>query len=1027
MRVCYFLFFASFFFTFSNSIKAQNSVHSQSTEVLFEQGLEQIHKSNYSAARKFFEGYIASNNNDAVNIPAAKYYLAFAALNLYNNDGEYLIEEFISNYSTHPLAHNAYYELGKFYYAENNPSKTIQYLEKIESDKGFSDKQKTEIKFKLGYSYFSKKKFDEALKCFNTVKNKSGEYQIASNYYAGYIEFETSNYDEALSDLLRAEKSEAYQNIVPHMIAAIHYYNKDYNRLVQYAELKLNSPQRITNMNDVLLLAAEGYYHLENFEKASVYYTKYADRVSTNQMEVPLMYRIGYVAYQGNNNDLAVDMFKRVASLNEENLGGYASYYLGILYAKEGNKAFAVNAFGKARQLKSDGKVSEEAQFQYAKLNYDLGNTSLAIRALNEYTDQFPNGKYGNEISDLMAEAYVNTNDYQSAIQYAKRVGLSSNKVKRAYQLANFHLGVENYNNTDYKKAINYFKQSLEVPYIKEYVNKANYWIAESYSRGGKYEDAVKFYQKILWNADDASWEKSRARYGIGYCFYNTKNYEDAFKAFKLYVDSNTPGSNKFLYNDALIRLADCYYVRKEYSNAISTYKESIALSRVDADYAELQLGIVYGISGNNEEALGYYNRVINRTEKSKYKDDALFYKAQLQFESGDFKAAITGFTKVINSQVGSRFTRYAYLKRALAYYNTKQYDQCIEDYKAIITGYSTHKVAQQALLPLQEVLALQSRSGEFDRYLAIYKRANPDDKSTESVEFEAAKTLYFNQQYQDAASKLKAFLDDYPESGRVLEVNFYLGEVYNKMERPDEALLYYSKILENTSYDQYNRVLGRVAKMEQDQQRFQNALYYYKKLLTAANNRKEQNSAYMGLIECYYGHTAFDSSSYYAETILAEGTANVSDQNRASLYIGKNAMAKGEFQKAQDAFLQTINTAKDAHGAEAQYLIGSILYLQGKYDQAIETLIELNNSYHSYDNWVGKGFLLIVDCYVAKEEFFQAKGTLKSLIEGFPLDFIVDLARVKLKEIEQQEEEERAVELDSTNVLMDSTVVNND
>ena len=1010
MRLYYILFFYIVFFTFQDNLIAQNSIQDQSSELFFQEGMEQVIKSNYSAARKKFETYLSTSSKQEENRIIAQYYLAFSALNLYNNDGEYLIKQFIKQNPTHHKSLTANFELGKFYYSENNASKAIHYFLEAEKGKNLSKEEKNEINFKLGYSLFSKRRFDEAIPRFNNLKKVKSEYYAASNYYAGYIEYELKMYNEALEDLKNAEKSDAYKYVVPYMVSAIYYHKKEYKELLGYVEPILSRREKVTNQNDVILLVADAYYHLENFPKASRYYTHYLEKVKISQIDIPLQYRIGYVAYLNHENELAIRFFKKVASVSKDDLGYYSSYYLGVLYAQSNNKMFALTAFNKSRNLQSNRLVCEESLYQYAKLNVDLGRSDEAEKSLKEYANDFPEGKYIDEVNDFISEVFFESNDYEKAILYTESIKNKTPKVNEVFQKATFHKGVDEFNKSNYNKAVLYFNKSISVPQDKSFEIKAHYWLAETYSIGGKYSDALRHYQHVLWNGKNNASETQKARYSIGYIYYNTKEYRNALTSFKYYVDNNDPQQNKTLYNDALIRLADCYYVSKKYSLAIQKYKESIALSRVDVDYAAVQLGIIYGIEGDFKKAVSSYNVVINEYATSKYYDDALFYLAQLNFENGNFEAAIKLFSLLISQNVNSRFVPYAFLKRASSKYNLQQYEECSKDYKTLISNYSSHKAAQQSLLPLQEVLAIQNKSTDFDQYLTIFKKANPNDESTESIEFEAAKTYYFGGQYELASNKLLRFIDSYPESSKLFESYFYLGELNNRLKNIEKALEYYSLILENKNYPQYNRVVGRMAKLEQEQKRYDNALYYYQKLYSIANNKKEQNNSLVGLMECNYFLSNFDSSSVYATKILAVGSANASDQNKASLYIGKSAMEKGDFELAEDEFLQTLNTAKDANGAEAQYLLGKIFYLRSQHEQSIETLIELNNSYNSYEYWVGMGFLLIVDNYSANEEFFQAKGTLNSIIADFPLPEIVDIAKIKLLEIEALEQKDMNV-----------------
>jgi TolA-binding protein len=98
----------------------------------------------------------------------------------------------------------------------------------------------------------------------------------------------------------------------------------------------------------------------------------------------------------------------------------------------------------------------------------------------------------------------------------------------------------------------------------------------------------------------------------------------------------------------------------------------------------------------------------------------------------------------------------------------------------------------------------------------------------------------------------------------------------------------------------------------------------------------------------------------------------------------------------------------------EAKYKIAEIQFASKAYKQSNETLFSLIKDYQAYTLWVGKAYLLIADNSVALDNAFQAKATLKSLIEKFPLESIKEEARVKLKAIEQSESIKENIEKDS-------------
>src|SRR5260221_9582828 len=112
--------------------------------------------------------------------------------------------------------------------------------------------------------------------------------------------------------------------------------------------------------------------------------------------------------------------------------------------------------------------------------------------------------------------------------------------------------------------------------------------------------------------------------------------------------------------------------------------------------------------------------------------------------------------------------------------------------------------------------------------------------------------------------------------------------------------------------------------------------------------------------MESYYFLNQYDSVEKYAKIILEKGSVNAGAQNKASLFLGKASMGKGDYESAKDEFLNTINSAKDDYSAEAKYLLAEIFFKTKEYKQCYETLVSLNSDYVSFTPWVGKSYLLL-------------------------------------------------------------------
>jgi tetratricopeptide (TPR) repeat protein len=996
------LFTFAFFGLFQGSV-AQDLLSQKKAERYYQGGIDLLGRSEFGGARNSFEEFLRIAPAQSLQRADAEYYRAQCALALYHTDGVLLMEQFRKAHPENSHLGAASFDLGNFYYAGKNYTKAIASYGQLDFS-SLSAEQQNNGHFRWGYSLFNQKKLKESLDQFNAIKLQGGAYGPASSYYAGFIEYTLGNYADALADLKRAEQSPSYAKIVPYLIANVYYRQKNYEELLRYRTALQNS-EGISNPDEIALLAAEAYFKKSDFTNALAGYQQYLTRKDNADRGV--VARAGFAAFSTGQNNLALDYFKATASDNDS-VGFYSSYYLGLLYLKQQQKPLALTAFGNARKFAADPAIVEESAYQFAKISFDVGQSEQAIRESERFLSVFPASTHALEMRELLSQAYTDGNNYNKAIAYIESLPKRSPVIDRAFQKATYLKGAELFNKEDYAQAVFYFGKSLQNPIDRTYMIEANFWSGEAYSVGKKYALAIPCYEHLVTMADGPDENMMmKTRYALGYAFYNQQQYDRALTNFREFVNK-APAANPN-YADGVIRLADCYYVTKAYPAALENYQKAIRLNAPDIDYAYLQEGIIMGIQRKYGEAATELNQVVARYPKSRYLDDVMFQLAQFDFEQGHYDDAVIQFGKIIASAKPSRFLPYAYQRRAASYYNLKDYSKTADDYISVVDKFPSHPITKGVLIPLQEALILAGRSGEFSNYMAQFKAATPDAKGVEGIEFEAAKNLYFNQDYQNAIAGLENFIRSYPQSQQLTEANYYKAESMYRLKDSAGALAIYQQIASDDQFAFANKVTARIAELQFKAGQYEKAIPGFQKLARIATTKKDLFNAWSGLMESYFFLAQYDSTDAYAKLILEKGKVNAGAENKASLYLGKTAMARGDYEGAKDEFLSTLNNAQDEYGAEAKYSLAELFYQNKEYKQCYETLVSLNKDFAAYSDWVGKSYLLLADDFLAMNDSFQAKGTLKSLIDNFPSPAVKEQAKEKLKKLEDDEARKKA------------------
>ena len=99
------------------------------------------------------------------------------------------------------------------------------------------------------------------------------------------------------------------------------------------------------------------------------------------------------------------------------------------------------------------------------------------------------------------------------------------------------------------------------IPYI-------NFWKGEIAYRTNRLDEAPPyFFEYLKTPVSQGEVNPDHAKYDLGYCYLKRENYKEALNFFSQVV--RNPGINATpLEQDAYIRMADCYYMNREFQNS---------------------------------------------------------------------------------------------------------------------------------------------------------------------------------------------------------------------------------------------------------------------------------------------------------------------------------------------------------------------------------------------------------------------------------------------------------------------------
>jgi len=979
---------------------AQSTLSITEPEAHFRNGLEYFEKSNFVAARQEFGEYL--NTQDKLlstgdyNKVTAEYYVAVTGLYLNYPEAEVQIDRFVKNHTEHPKAQQIYGDLGKYYYESGSYEKAITYLEKAVKLPG-NNAKKTESTYQLAMSYYNTKQLDAALPLFNQVKVETAFANAGdASFYAGVINYQKNNFEEAYQDFQRIQDHPYYKNEAPNWTISSLYQLKKYDELLQYGEKILTQQRGNAKLDDVALYVAEVYYEKGDYAGAVKAYERYYKmKAGTVPPTVALHY--GHSLFRTNNHTGTITALKGVAP-GKDSVSQYASYLLGISYLKTSNLSYALTAFGNASKLNFNQVVKEEAAYNHAKIQLESGNNNEAIKEFNDFMVQYPQSKHTEEATELIAEGYAGASNNAGAIKYIEGLTKRNAKINGTYQRLTFNQGVAEFNAQRFEQAILLFDKSIKFPVDEQIYIASSFYKAESVYGMKRTDEAVSLYNQISKNPKAGIYAR-KSLYALGYVFYNQKKYSQALGYFKDFV-SNVEGIESQVIEDAYSRLADCYLAAKNYDEAVRTYEKVVANGKVDKDYAVFQKARAYVYMNREQEARRQFELLISSYPSSRYLDDAYFQMADIDFQNQSYSAAVKGFTRMINEKPKSYLIPAALLRRAQSYYNLQVYEQAIVDFRKILTEYPESPSASSALEGIQESYTAVGRPEEFTQVLGVVRKNNPGNEKLEEVEFDNVRNLYYAEKYENAKKALQEFLNSYPTSKHQYDARYFIGSSYDKTGNVNEALQYFGKVVQENRSTFVAAAAQRSAELEIGRGNYNNAVTNFRILLRNAESKKEQTQAWIGLMDNYYTLKSYDSTLYYAREVINVGNVIPGGLGKAMLYLGKVPYEKGDLIKAAEEFKKVYTTSKDEYGAEASYWSAMILYKNKKYKEAETAIIEMAKTFEGFDFWRVRSFILLAEVYVGMNEMGQAKATLNSIIDNSDDKEAVELAKEKLIQI---------------------------
>ncbi len=1001
-------------------VQAQNIVYDNEPEKLKDLADELYSKQKFGAASRAYERFLNSCKElSSENFSTACFYKACCDIELFRPDGIEQMERFVKHYPESRYVPQGYFQIAVSNFRKEEYSKTLDYLNLVDV-RLLSKENKDEYFFKRGYCNLQLGNEDSAASDFYEIKDNQGKYRTASVFYYGYISFKNKKYQTALESFKKIEKEEDFADVIPFYIVQVYYSQQKYSKVIEDGESIYDSLDERCKLALSRILA-NTFFRLDNYSKSLDYFNSYfAGDVEAERDD---NFEYGYCLYKENKYEKAIKYLEGVGG--DDKKTQIAAFTVADCYLKLGNKKSARVALGTAASMDYDSSISESALFNYAKINYELSYSPFneTINSFDEYISKYPDSGRNDEAYDYLVDVYMSTRNYKAALISMDKIKYKTSKIKQAYQKVAYNRGVELFNDFHFEDAIAYFDGALQYRmFDKKITASALFWKAEALYKLERYQEAVVLYNKFLEtpgasltvNYDDAY-------YSLGYSYLKVKDYKKAVESFKLF-EINKKDESSGILADARNRIGDYYLYVRDYDLSLNYYNKVIIQDVKDRDYALYKKSLVLRLKSDYSSQKQVIDKLLADYPDTRYYSELCYEAGNLLMTLNNNQEAEKYYNRIIEKGVTSEYMPKAMLQIGLLNFNSKNFTLAEKYYKKVIEEYKGTEYAESASIGLKNVMIEGSRVDEYFSYLGKQGMdKNTGEAEKDSLKYISAERKFMDGDYANAINGFESYLKTNSEGVFIMNANYFLANCYLQKNEPEKALCAYEKILEFPVNSYTLEAVKFSSNRNFGFKRYTKSLTQYKLYARLASSEKEKNESLLGIVR-----SAYELKDYVMvidEANIFLNRKNMTDKDKIDvLYmLASSYMNVSDKQNAKKYYKILSSFSATQRGAEAWYLYSKILYDEGKYKDAEKEINSFMDSNSSHHYWLAKSFMLLSDLYLINKDDFQAKYTLKSIIENYlnkddgiiveaqkRLDKIMDKENVKERKIKESNSEKK-------------------
>jgi len=827
--------------------------------------------------------------------------------------------------------------LMKIYYEDGQGTKALQQAEEIkriqpdaiELDWFASRTKRISLygreafeSYESGYKSYIAKDYKEAISHLEEAVRMAPAFKGA-HYYLGLSYYHYGKLDAAIHHLEESVRLDSFDNNARIYLNkaleekeygrdAVWHFNRGYEHYIagEYQEA-LAEFRESTNLNPNFeksrMYLMRTYYHLGRMDE----YAEERKRIGNN------------VAFTGN-------MEREYYQL------GYDFYSLG-----DYNKA--LEKLEEALEINPD---YPEARFLIAETLYQLKNYNTANVHYKYVIDNYPSSEYYENCLLGSGWCLYLLEDYQKSEEYLEML-LDDFPDSSLYQEGIYKLGRVYFIQEKYEETINLYEDLMQLESLEYDEVEIKYILGQSYFWVEDYARAKNILLNIIENNPNFN-QIDETRYFYSFALFKEEQYNEAM----IILEGLAEKENSKIKIEASYLLGRTLIELKEYDRVIRI-NSSLLDKEIDDNMRErvlFDLGLAYSRKSEDEEAVRYFNRVIDKYPEGKF---ASLSKIEL----------------------------------AQSYYHLGKYQDSIK----VLENITTKEALEMKIDSARKL-------GDEELLVSIYQEFEekyPDDTLPIEEYYSLAISQLDNNKFREAIDTLKIMenMDMTEEISR--EVNYWQGLSFYQLREYQQAKEYFQKIDYLLGNEIAIKSLYMLAESFYQQEDYLQAIKYYKEFLQHYSSHSLAENVHYSLAWSYLNEKDYQNALLSFNELI--------EKNPESKFIEESSFLVGKIQYLMsdnnNSRISLLDFLKDYSNSqyreEAIYIIAQMDLEDQQWIDSIIYFEKLIDEYPDSRYVPGSLYGLCLS-YYKKEEYNKALSTGENYLNSSPNgSFVCDVLYV--------------------------------